>query len=585
MRQWLNNWERRLADRLRHAESKPDDHIWDLIEHELDNSGKKPIPAAFRRSAAIAVISLLLVAAGGLFLLNTPGADPAYTINDLFKGDDPSGWVLTDTDRSTAAEQSPLRGGVSQRIVNSDGAAAAAAEGSDASASLTTDIDPQQTSLRREDEVLLPTEEITEERTAAELAVLEMERRPRAVDLPSSGLDLDYEQNIFGTPDRLRQRELLERIASHTGMEGGLLVLAEERDIIVRQQVNQLAVQPVVVLLESGLDEGLAVVDAAGMTEELTAGILGEEYGDAELDQVFQETVDITSAAAVELAQVLETAFAAEELVEATAETEVSETAWMETALAELESWKAEVDKAIEEDDELDQLIEKAEIDEEDPLTKQQNATKDLYRAHNINKGFHIGTVTGFTTTWVTRASRNPEVDRSYVDYRFNAGYQVGLNMGYDITEHFGLMMEFKYSDEGGRYFHPLRNKEQQIDLRYVELPVYAKMKHSKLSAKMRPLVFNYIVGVTFSDLRTINVSNGGRDQRFGQDYNTSLWGLSGGFDFDFYINKNFFWTFGSRVGVSGDAKAFPRFNDADGGPLNISAGLFTRFNFRLPGK
>ncbi len=272
-----------------------------------------------------------------------------------------------------------------------------------------------------------------------------------------------------------------------------------------------------------------------------------------------------------------------------------SESSWLVEAMEEFNDWKETVESSKQEeqlkkqmDDQIEEnLVDEAILDEEDPLTKLQNAQKDLFYASNIHKGFHIGLVTGVHNTWVARASRNSEVNRDDVEYRFTPGYQFGLNFGYDFGKNFGVMAEVKFSDEGAKYYNPVVNRDEHIDLKYIEVPVYLKLKHNMTSSRNNnPMVFNYMLGATFKDLRRVKATvNEDVEKRFAQDYNTSEWGISAGFDFDIYTNRNLFWTFGVRAGASGWSKSFPRFKGEELGTITYTTGLFTRINFRKPTK
>jgi opacity protein-like surface antigen len=586
MKRWLNNWEKIIGDRLRKAEAEPGGHVWDLIEQELDNHTARRA-GVYRNTYILALFLLLFLGFSAAFWIPGPAGQKAYndraiTISEISH----EFWTIIPGQPqviSPTADKKP-KGDVSAVIAESE-----SMERSEQAPGKEKHFAGLQV------DKLLTIQSVSEYRFAAEtdheLAEIalhellvdidrDLQRSREVLSVLTIPADMEYSMpstpgetlhkyelhelnGVKGVSGLEAKMELLRRKADNYQLRAGLIVRTDDPALNVYQQISQLAMQGLHQSGNTGMYKQEEDMSLHAVTE-LQGTRFYSEHGEEVLAAVYERTERVA---------------AAEKLA-------AERSSWISEALSELETWKKSLSEQEEESRELKDLIEEAVIDEDDPLTKRQNATKDLYRAHNINKGFHIGMVAGVTSTWVTRASRNPEVNRNNVDYRFNPGYQVGLNMGYDITEHFGLMTEFKYSGEGGRYLHPLGDRKQHIDLRYIEFPVYAKIKHSRLSAKMRPLVFNYLAGVTYKDLRTVKVSNGGKDERFGQDYNTSEWGLSAGFDFDFYINKNLFWTIGARAGVAGNAKDFPRMTGKDGqGPLSISTGLYTRFNFRLPGK
>ena len=573
MKQWLNNWEKTIGERLGYAQTKPEGYVWDLIEQDLDAQAVKYRGIITWRIAALAL--LLLFTASSAYFLTTPHGELAWVgINSVQVQPDKQNWLICDIEFDDSKSQGHIaEGNVTKTILSEEIKVAEMRELDEATASISSAV--------------LPVSENIMEAVALQTALPELASTDRIPDLMdkvdreviSPGI-LDGVTILPGSQIPLKNQPELHQFE---------VLEAKRKSPFVHQM------QPGVHLLDdrSGLKNEILMpvgnepsLRVSHSIAHLSAGEsnapLGSNTKISSDDLIFNEDLLAYQSIAEIEAVINEATVADHELA-------IGKAAWIKEALSELESWKTSLTEQSEEASAkkaLEELIDEAILDEEDPLTKRQNEAKDLYRASNINKGFHIGMVTGYQNTWVTKATRNPEVNRSYMEYKFNAGYQIGLNMGYDFTEHFGLMTEFRYSNEGGRYYNPLKQRDQHLDLRYIEIPLYAKIKHSKMTERMRPIVFNYIIGVTYSDLKKINVRDGGIDKRFGQDYNVTEWGISAGFDFDYYFNKNFFWTIGARAGVSGNAKSFPKFNgDSGRGAMSIDAGIYTRLNFRLPGK
>ncbi|MCP4124030.1 MAG: PorT family protein [Bacteroidetes bacterium] len=578
MKHWLNNWEKVIGKRLSNAEAVPDSHVWTRIERELDAELIADRNRGIKRTAGILLLLLLMTST--YLITNQPRSERAM-----------AGYLLelNDIDNSgirayqTVVPTSPVfpTTVVETKIV----VAALMQEEVD---ELISDPVVAEVLIQKEVEeerLVLELAEIEDDNFNFEVPLRTFSNTPVKAYYQMAGLNgraggVALNNNVTTSElqttehrSRTGKRELMSRIAASSMVTSPLLVWSQRPDLNVSTQSQRLDVNHTYVETSSFELRNEEFVSAhISMIEASPA----ETALEAEMKDTDLETGEETALVTTEK-EVLSEVVAMEQKVN-----------WMAGAMEELEVWKELMEEnSATEKEELEELIEEAVIEEEDPLTRKQNEAMDLYRSYNVNKGFHIGLITGIQNTWVTKETRNPEIDRSLVNTKLAPGYQVGINMGYDITDHFGLMMELKYSDEGGRYYNPAKDRIEHLDLKYFEVPIYAKVKHSKMTQKLRPIVFNYLVGFSYSDLRKMSATiDGSIDQRFGQDYNTTQWGLSAGFDFDFYVHKNFFWTIGTRAGVSGDSKAFPKFKGADGNSaITIDAGIYTRFSFRLPGR
>jgi len=599
MKHWLNNWEKYIGRRLSNAEMQPDSQIWTRIERELDAELIANRNRTLRRATGLLLL-LLLLSSTFLFIGN-PSAEKARGSLFIQLEDSPIAGLYMNESTSQEAAVMAVDLPVEQKIVVAD---------------MMEDI--EEVSFVQpvlEAETLDDAKEVVEvirERYVLELSEIEVEDQNLevplhafanlpvnsyyqtiSVDSRTGGVKLEAPLSEISMREmehkvRTGKRELMNRIAASTKVESPIMVWNTNADLMVQTQVHTLSGPLDYISLENSAfnemelainDLDLAETSYDAVMEETAENLsLSESGEEAEVENVLTEEAE-TESTEDELTALVP------EMEEAEA---VQKMSWKEEAMEELASWKEDMEEFNEEaEDELEELIDEAIIEEEDPLTRKQNEAMDLYRSYNVNKGFHIGMVAGFQNTWVTKESRNPEIDRSLVNSKMTPGYQMGINMGYDITDHFGLMMEFKYSDEGGKYYNPVKDRTEHIDLKYFEVPIYVKVKHSKMTDKLRPIVFNYLVGFSYSDLRKVtNTIDGDIERRFGQDYNTSQWGLSAGFDFDLYFHKNFFWTIGTRAGVSGDSKAFPKFKGKDGNSaMTRDAGIYTRLSFRLPGR
>ncbi|MCB0501227.1 MAG: PorT family protein [Bacteroidetes bacterium] len=554
MKHWRNNWEKFVSKKLQDAETSPEPHVWELIEQQLNAQDANATGNTYKVAAALALV--LLMATASLFMINSPQGELAQ-FNSHLDLNSITAPVAMASETDESIEISIMN------KITSD------LERNRLDKTITADLNPlgwitfEDNSIRHDGTIKVPNFN----------TILNPQHFDENVHLPYVAANVNGEkQYVFDA----------------STVQLSYYKLNNWRADIMPNNTRSLAnitnhqMLPNDILISQSIEPSLAVMQDMMHIQTVNKSFINHNSINAELAYHHEVLAkEFNSTAMVN----------DNELMLVVAE---QQTSWLAEAQQELEEWKAsiattQVETQLKEqmDEKIQsQLIEEAILDEDDPLTKLQKKQKDLYYANNINKGFHIGLVTGFQNTWVAKASRNKEVSRDDVQYKFSPGYQVGLNFGYDFTNHFGLMAEVKYSDEGTRYYNPAKDRTEHLNLKYIEVPLYVKFKHSKPTSKMKPMVFNYLAGVSFSDLRSVSTTiNGEIDQRFAQDYNTSEWGLTAGFDFDIYMNRNLFWTVGTRVGISGLSKSFPKFKGEETGTLNYSVGIFTRISFRKPGK
>lgn len=523
MKHWRNNWEKRLGIRLRKAEVQPESYLWSLIEGELDARAAQRRAAAWRVAGGALLFALLLTTT--VFYLNEPSARLAKVAGSQGFPVSTEGFAFLAPD-----------GAVAQPAVS------AAVAGPVRSPQPVT---PEALQIARQEPGITRRNSPEQDLNAGAFM-------PEAVHLEGMGAvaaQSELPRDVFRQPVarfRSGKRELMRRIAGAYDFKAPLLVQRTERDVLADMPIHHLAGRP-------------AVLNAGAFREQVLAAVPESTGRDG-------SAVDAL-------------AFPGEQLEE-----KEETLAWNAGLEEELTAWKESLESEEEEAAAPEPLVEKALLDEAEEHGRELSKALDVRRTSAANRGFHMGVVGGFQTTWLRPASRNPEIDRSAVEYRMAPGFQAGINLGYDITDHFGLMVEFKYSDEGGKYYNPVKDRREHLDLKYLELPVYAKVKHSLLTDKSRLLVFNYLVGVRYSDLRVVSATlEDGTDQRFGQDYSTSKWGFSAGFELDYYLTPNLFMSVGMRGGVTGNARSFPKLaEDGEHGAIGYDAGVFTRLSYRF---
>ena len=549
MKQWLNNWEKNIGKQLQNAEAAPEGHVWELIEQELNIHKTVKRNKTYRWVAGIALL-LLLATSGGLY--------------------------FNDSNSHFATDYGLLNFPDLNFLI------------------IAESIDSKESIV--EDDIIEIKEETIKAFYGEDIAAEETKAEQNPQILMAS---VPQEVNTFSN-DIYEIQDLITNQAARRHTELSSLMLLDQPVYFSRMDDNQLVkltmnrkdleIEPTI----SNIIKNVTLDNNVLLSSELSDNVVASQHTSTlflkgDLISIYEASKEYGSLASLGASTLwkdrIESNIESVEVAKNVIETKVAQS-WLSESISEFEEWKKEIEEEAL-DEELEELIDEANLDEEDPLTQRENQTLDLYRNNNISKGFHIGIVSGFQHNWSTRASRNSEIDRDDVQYKFSPGYQIGLNFGYDFAEHFGIMAEIKYSDEGTKYYNPSLQRNEYLDLKYLEMPIYLKAKHGKMTSKMRPIVFNYLLGASYSDLRKVSTYVEGEDKRFGQDYNTSEWGLTAGFDFDLYLSKNFFFTVGTRAGVNGLSKSFPKFKGNENGnqSMTYNLGVYTRFNFRKPGR
>ncbi len=569
MKQSQNNWEESIGNRLRDAETTPERHVWELLEMELDTQGASTKRKTYKITAAAVI--LLLIAASFIFQLANNTADLAK---------------FTTFNLPTYADNFVIQSNYSEAkevdLIASNEPKAKDLKAKKATRKVKKEVEKLNSAFTLE--------------TASTAAInIEEFRNSKHVSLAAIDAMISFNQapitnqslkksnlNFVGLDENRNNILSIIGFSDVEQLQDNVVAISHEpSNAFIKYQnfkVNHIALQS-----ENWFFDETNSLNASQQTNKLSKqraltlgqGLYASNNVLSNASKFKTEKLDLESL--LENDEVL-------------AEQEVEQMQhWLANVEEELAEWENLVEASkiddipVDVDDEiLKEIIEEAELDKEDPLSILQEEANNLYYAKSIDKGFHVGIVTGFQNSWITKNSRNPEVDRDNTKTLFSPGYQVGLNVGYDFAKHFGLMAEFKYSDEGVRFHNPEKDRIEHLDLKYIEIPIFLKAKHSMQTAKMKPIVFNYLLGVNFSDLRNVNSYAGGVEKRFAQDYNTSEWGITAGFDFDYYINKSLFITVGTRGSVNGfNNNAF----DNEGSTLSYNLGIYTRFNFRIAGR
>ncbi|MFK7903522.1 MAG: hypothetical protein AB8B69_00280, partial [Chitinophagales bacterium] len=210
-----------------------------------------------------------------------------------------------------------------------------------------------------------------------------------------------------------------------------------------------------------------------------------------------------------------------------------------------------------------------------------------------MTRGFHIGSFASAHNNWILNPALKDYAfsQNSNLIHQLDFGHTYGLAMGYEFSDRWGVQVEWvvnseqgqKFAKQGRNFAASNSKTNTDINLNYTYFPVLLKYRNQKMfSLTKQPLVINYIAGIQYGMLKSaeINIENPIVQEDLLQ---LSSWGFVWGLDYDFYLNKNYFLTFGARTSLStsSDAKnkpVFPTTNTSN----RLLIGLRASFNYHF---
>jgi len=185
-------------------------------------------------------------------------------------------------------------------------------------------------------------------------------------------------------------------------------------------------------------------------------------------------------------------------------------------------------------------------------------------------RGFHIGVDFGSHRNWFVfrQDALNPMIISDVEIQQPKYGTQYGVSLGYDFSHKFGMEIEGIFRSAQGIRFQEIRYNGKlvinaELDLDYMHFPVIFKYKWSKISSRTyNPRVLNLLAGLQYSRLKTVDYISDWSDFEVPEDmFNKNELGITFGLEYDFFLHKNFYISFGARGTFLSDASSFPYFN------------------------
>lgn len=193
--------------------------------------------------------------------------------------------------------------------------------------------------------------------------------------------------------------------------------------------------------------------------------------------------------------------------------------------------------------------------------------------------------------TYASYLLDNDALNNQAFRYDLHPGFSTGLNIGYHFSNSFAVQSGLNvFASEGQDYFFipytaaRTNFQHREIDLHYVQVPVECKYMISKLNAHRNAEVLNLNAGLQLSHLTSSTFKiNGDVDDISGAFKKNDL-AVTGGFDYDIYLNNKSFITFGLAAAYGGNlfSKNYSDNLDEFSAPHNFIFGINAAYNFMM---
>lgn len=204
--------------------------------------------------------------------------------------------------------------------------------------------------------------------------------------------------------------------------------------------------------------------------------------------------------------------------------------------------------------------------------------------------GFHFGLGGMVLNTWVLN-NQPTEVDGNTVMYPITLGYQYGSNLGFDFGSKFGVEMGLYKARQGQKITQivNLKKIESELEMDYIHVPVTFKYKWEQFSNLTKnPVILNYIFGVQYSRLQNFESNISETLLSKSSIERTQDVGFLIGLEYDIFLSKNYYLTFGARSTYAYNGSDFKNmFNGVSNNSKanNFTIGLNASVNYLIPNK
>lgn len=206
----------------------------------------------------------------------------------------------------------------------------------------------------------------------------------------------------------------------------------------------------------------------------------------------------------------------------------------------------------------------------------------------NIGTGLYFSTFGGINNTWiVNNEALKPSEDGSELSYRLDFGAAYGFALGYDVTDKFGVVVEWIVNSDQGQKFdylaHGVIRRNTDISLKYTYVPVMLKYRLTKnVGANPKPVSINCLAGVQYGVLKSAEIPIDNPVMQHDL-YKRNSWGFVMGVDYDLHLSSNYYVSLGGRASIATSSDGFsevrfPGKNTSNNILFGLRAGLNYRF-------
>ncbi len=214
---------------------------------------------------------------------------------------------------------------------------------------------------------------------------------------------------------------------------------------------------------------------------------------------------------------------------------------------------------------------------------------KPISTLSNI-KGLYVGAEYVYTTTRLFQKNSAFYPLLGYdAKYSFQTGYQYGVKVGYHFNHRMALELGWIINSTQGQSFSDnLYGKIPvigSINLTYTQVPLMFKYKFARMSGiTKQPVSFNIIGGFAYSRLKASKMNlNTDRLENISEMVARNEVGVIVGLEYDIYVHKNMFVTFGARTGIYTDTHVFKGYEKEAPRLHNFTVGASAAIHYQLP--
>jgi hypothetical protein len=166
-------------------------------------------------------------------------------------------------------------------------------------------------------------------------------------------------------------------------------------------------------------------------------------------------------------------------------------------------------------------------------------------------KGLHLGVIGAINTVWILNQNTYGQFGKYEMAYKIKLGYHFGGEIGYDITNHFGIQAEYHYrSAQGQDYADRIKRVKynRSVDLEYQNFPLLFKIKSPSISGEFdRPSCVNFLVGLQYSYLKMAKQKLNAQESYITERFRKHDIGAIIGVEYNAYLANHLFFSAGIR--------------------------------------